>query len=123
MAGWIGATDSRTTTTGVHTRILPLVGALAAALAWVLSGAAWSDDFYSNSTRKPFGVYAHVDFEDVLPELWLKSAVSSGDGSAAYFFTNLSRERTWRDHRESVAGDPKRHFATVNCSVREVHSP
>jgi hypothetical protein len=69
MAGWIGATDARTTAAGVHPRILPLVGALAALLASVLPSAAWSDDFYSQSTRKPFGVYAHVDFESMLPEM------------------------------------------------------
>jgi len=71
MAGWIGATDSRTTATRVHT-ILRLVGPLAAALAWILPGAAWSDDFYS-STRKPFGIYAHIDFESVLPEIIQRS--------------------------------------------------
>ena len=43
-----------------------------AALAWILPGAAWSDDFYS-STRKPFGIYAHIDFESVLPEIIQRS--------------------------------------------------
>lgn len=72
MGGWIVATDTRATATAAHSRVLALVGALVA-LACVLPGAAWGDDFYS-STRKPFGVYAHVDFEAVLPEMVTKVA-------------------------------------------------
>ena len=64
MAGYLIA--------NIHTRVLPLVGALAVSLVWVLPGSAWSDDFYS-STRKPFGIYAHIDFESMLPEMIQRS--------------------------------------------------
>ena len=57
---------------GRHRPILPLVSALTAALAWFLPGAAWSDDLSSSQARMPFGVYAHVDIEDVLPGLVAK---------------------------------------------------
>jgi hypothetical protein len=56
----------------VRPRALPLVGALTAALAWFLPGAAWSDDRLPTQARMPFGLYAHVDIEDVLPELVAK---------------------------------------------------
>jgi hypothetical protein len=57
---------------GQRPRALPLVSALMAALACFLPSAAWSDDLSSTSTRMPFGLYAKVDIEDVLPGLVAK---------------------------------------------------
>jgi hypothetical protein len=54
---------------GRRPRVLPLVSALTVALTWFLPGAAWPDDLSSTQARMPFGVYAHVDIEDVLPGL------------------------------------------------------
>jgi hypothetical protein len=54
---------------GRRQRVLPLVSTLTVALAWFLPGAAWPDDLSSTQARMPFGVYAHVDIEDVLPGL------------------------------------------------------
>lgn len=57
---------------GLRQRALTLVSALTAVLAWFLPGAAWSDDLLSTQARMPFGLYAKVDIEDVLPGLVAK---------------------------------------------------
>jgi hypothetical protein len=50
-------------------RALALASALTAALSWFIPGIAWSGDPSSTPARMPFGVYAHIDFESVLPEV------------------------------------------------------
>jgi hypothetical protein len=62
---------------GQRPRALPLVSALTAALVWFLPGTAWSDDLSSTLARMPLGLYAHVDIEDVLPELTIQIVQST----------------------------------------------
>ena len=54
---------------GKRRRALPFIGALTAALAWFLPGAAPAANPTPTTARFPLGLYAHVDIEVVLPQL------------------------------------------------------
>jgi hypothetical protein len=69
MDRWIGTARAGAKTTGRRPSALPLIVALTAALAWFLPGAALSDTASPTTARFPFGLYAHVDIEDVLQNL------------------------------------------------------
>ena len=69
MDYWIAIARVIAKATAHRPRVLSLISALTAALPWFMPGVAWSDDLSSAPARTPFGVYAHIDFESMLPEM------------------------------------------------------
>ena len=92
MDRWIGAARVRAKATRQGLCTLPVISALTAALAFVLPGAAFSDGLPSTA-HVPFGLYAHVDIEDVLPELVKKAQITQTTTQACAVVTASSSDQ------------------------------